>query len=72
MIIDLPSKRSGSEKKIFVLLFCHGALYVIVLNDDIFFEDLDGENFVRGVLLLGQHDLSERTLAQHFKETEVL
>ena len=54
------------------LLFCHGTLHVIVLNDDIFFEDLDGENFVRGVLFLGQHDLAKRTLAQHFKETEVL
>ncbi len=51
-------------------LLGHRALDVVVLDDHVLLEDLDGEHLLR-VLLLGQHDLAERPLAQDLQEAEV-
>ena len=41
-------------------LLDHGALDVVVLDDDVLLEDLDGVQLVRA-LPLGQHDLENKT-----------
>ena len=52
-------------------LFRHGALDVVVLDDDVLLEDLDGEDLL-AVLLFRQHDLAEGPLPQDLQEPEVL
>lgn len=51
-------------------LLHHSALDIVVLDDDVFLQDLDGEKIV-GALSLGQHHLAEGALAQHHQEIEV-
>lgn len=51
-------------------LLHHRALDVVVLDDDVLFEDFDCVKLV-GSLALGQHDFAERTLAENHQEVEV-
>ena len=51
-------------------LFRHGALNVVVLDDDVLFEDFDGKDFFR-VPLFCQHHFAERAFAQDFEEPKV-
>ena len=51
--------------------FGHCTFNVIVLNNDIFFQDFDGKDFF-SVTLFGQHHFAERAFTQHFEETEIL
>ena len=50
---------------------CHCAFDVIILKNDIFFEDFDGVDFV-GTLQLGQHDFTKASFAQDFNEMELI
>uniref|UniRef100_A0A182MDE0 Uncharacterized protein n=1 Tax=Anopheles culicifacies TaxID=139723 RepID=A0A182MDE0_9DIPT len=49
----------------------HRAIHVVVLQDHVLFQHLDGVHLVRA-FLFRQHHLAERTLAQHFDEVEVV
>lgn len=49
----------------------HGALHVVVLQDHILLEYLDGVDFL-GALQLRKHHLAEAALAQHLDEVEII
>lgn len=51
--------------------FRHGTIHVIVLYNDVFFQNFDRVHFV-GVFLFGQHHFTETTFAQYFDEMEVV
>ena len=51
-------------------LLRHGALNVVVLDDDVLFEDFDGEHFFR-VPLFRQHHFAKRAFAQDLQEAKV-
>lgn len=51
-------------------LLCHRALDVLVLQDHVLLQYLDGVHVTCG-LLLGQYDLAEAALAEDFDEVEV-
>ncbi len=51
-------------------LFNHGAFDIVVLDDDVFFEYLDGIELV-GTFTFSQHDFAKGSLAQDHEEVEV-
>lgn len=51
-------------------LLHHRALDVVVLNDDVLFENFNCVELI-GAFALGEHDLAERTLAEDHQEVEV-
>lgn len=64
----------GSESK--NPFFCHGAIHIIILDDDIFLEHLYSIHFIRWAsatwcLSLCKHHLAKATLTQNFDEVEV-
>ena len=48
----------------------HGTLYILLLNNDVLFENFDSENLAGGAML-GQHDFAEAPFAQYFKQIKV-
>ena len=51
-------------------LLRHGALDVVVLDDDVLLEDFDGEHLL-GVAFLSQHHFAERAFAQDFQKPKI-
>lgn len=52
-------------------LLRHGALDIVILQDHVLLEDLDGVHLF-GTLQFGEHHLAETSFAQHFDEVEVV
>ena len=51
-------------------IFCHCVLDFILLDDNLFLEDLDGVQ-VTGRFLTAQDNLTKSTLAKHFQKLEI-
>ena len=73
--LSLDTRMKSGEERMFRResqnsFFSHCAFDIIILKNDVFFEDFDSVDFV-GALQLGQHDFAEASFTQHFDEMEL-